>query len=1332
MQQGTGQAWTSRGLIVPCVFWPGSYVPQEIQCIAVSPDGAVVAGACLSGQVYIWACRAEAAAFGGSVVQLDPAAVVLSGWLGSSEVIGLDFCNIPAAAEIAGLTTGMLLVCLTRDGQLRVVDPVDGRCIAVTAHLLGQSTPTMLRVLKDGRHVVVVGKTGEQGIIDLWTSSLLETFGVPSYGSPKQLVGPRCCGGREAGPSRAPPCETLQWAGSTATHMILWEWRSRGSSSGKSLTPTPSFMHKMVAGEEVAGLALEDGILLLALQKRLLGWIVSPSGAIGAQFQIQWVGVDGGVPASRLAGVELVSAVATPATVARSRVNNQDEHHRRARSWSPLVRRPCEVVDSVVVVWTEDGRVFQSRVPPLVSESVGKAEVDCCLRLQPWGRFPGSLEPSTLRCCWLRCGLALVALRVGGSARASILVQTGRVQLPPHGPIDAARSWTTVADLRELWPCTMHPSGPTVRCSTMFESRSQTWVALGLGSNAVEAKASVRVVLAASVEEAHVDIDELVLPSSFGEVECLCALGPRYLVAGGTFGGVCWWSLDDTWLLAGGVESPYRALVVHLARVWAPVSGGNSVAPDAAIVAAMDELGKCRLVDLRTGELLCTIQSQSGPSLFLDEPVRVALDRFSRYVVVSTPKQSSTWDAVSGSFEGTIVLAAAAGSDVSATPDSGSEKCIGPPGSERTTFGLRLGSALRQIPHGMDGVAWQATDPTSGAVGVWSLGEAMLDGPSWRLPVVALSACSLVPPGRALSAAGRVGTAAGGSEAVKVSPPWPCGAVAQAFADRLRGRCQVDVSAERSPFLIGTLGVDASLSVPLPQRRGLRRRSESPQNCRRQGVPASPSVAPRPSAAAASQVVLSSLAAQSCDVQLASLMRGSPRIGLVFLARMVLSSDPGPQQQQVLQKLVLPSLRELLSCGDLDQVLQSLRAWQRVLQSRSAADLPPPGCSPLRQGAFASQIELQDAAVVLLAAVARAQPRMFDSHISRQSSGAIADGLRARMLTRSEGVRGVRLQGIACELFAADFARWRRHLGTAGAAQAARTSVAQERAAAASTLAPGATLPAVATVAASSQNTGSESLGTGADEDLDSMAERLLALYQEPRLSPAALAVLMQIGSADPLSLLRVMGRAARRVDLGVAHASSALLVLVAFVRGESHKVVPLLPKFTEIVLRCLEPSDPALRRQSLMAVTSALHELVKTFPMVAFAQQTQKLAVGTSENVVVVYDLRTATKWRIFEGHTGAVSALAFSSDGERLASYSAADHTARVWQCGSGGFLSGLLSNSSRCLKSHSLPRIAPDLLGDSPSGVEWRAIVITWTAQRTLHLVRETGERLHLSSE
>ena len=49
------------------------------------------------------------------------------------------------------------------------------------------------------------------------------------------------------------------------------------------------------------------------------------------------------------------------------------------------------------------------------------------------------------------------------------------------------------------------------------------------------------------------------------------------------------------------------------------------------------------------------------------------------------------------------------------------------------------------------------------------------------------------------------------------------------------------------------------------------------------------------------------------------------------------------------------------------------------------------------------------------------------------------------------------------------------------------------------------------------------------------------------------------------------------------------------------------------------------------MDMSRTCHE-VRRYPMVHFNQPTQRLAVGTAEGVVLLYDLRTATKWRILQ----------------------------------------------------------------------------------------------------
>lgn len=62
-----------------------------------------------------------------------------------------------------------------------------------------------------------------------------------------------------------------------------------------------------------------------------------------------------------------------------------------------------------------------------------------------------------------------------------------------------------------------------------------------------------------------------------------------------------------------------------------------------------------------------------------------------------------------------------------------------------------------------------------------------------------------------------------------------------------------------------------------------------------------------------------------------------------------------------------------------------------------------------------------------------------------------------------------------------------------------------------------------------------------------------------------------------------------------------------------------------------------------------------------------QRLAVGTSEGAVVMYDLKTATRLYVLEGHKKRPAACSFSPDGRRLVTVSLEEGVVLVWKVGS-----------------------------------------------------------------
>ena len=51
-----------------------------------------------------------------------------------------------------------------------------------------------------------------------------------------------------------------------------------------------------------------------------------------------------------------------------------------------------------------------------------------------------------------------------------------------------------------------------------------------------------------------------------------------------------------------------------------------------------------------------------------------------------------------------------------------------------------------------------------------------------------------------------------------------------------------------------------------------------------------------------------------------------------------------------------------------------------------------------------------------------------------------------------------------------------------------------------------------------------------------------------------------------------------------------------------------------------------------IQSVTLSLHDLVKKFPNIAFHGNSQRIAIGSIEGLILIYDLKTGTRWQILE----------------------------------------------------------------------------------------------------
>eukprot|EP01101_Sappina_pedata_P009017 TRINITY_DN5125_c0_g1_i1.p1 TRINITY_DN5125_c0_g1~~TRINITY_DN5125_c0_g1_i1.p1 ORF type:complete len:138 (+),score=30.94 TRINITY_DN5125_c0_g1_i1:236-649(+) len=127
---------------------------------------------------------------------------------------------------------------------------------------------------------------------------------------------------------------------------------------------------------------------------------------------------------------------------------------------------------------------------------------------------------------------------------------------------------------------------------------------------------------------------------------------------------------------------------------------------------------------------------------------------------------------------------------------------------------------------------------------------------------------------------------------------------------------------------------------------------------------------------------------------------------------------------------------------------------------------------------------------------------------------------------------------------------------------------------------------------------------------------------------------------------------------------------------------------------------------------------------MVAFHQETQKLAVGTSKAVILIYDLKSASRTYVLEGHTSALGALSFSHNGKLLVSYAGLEEeTVRVWDMSSastGASFFRFSSNAPRVISSFPATNLNPARRPTSPLTL-LESIKLEWTSPRSFVLKR-----------
>ena len=131
---------------------------------------------------------------------------------------------------------------------------------------------------------------------------------------------------------------------------------------------------------------------------------------------------------------------------------------------------------------------------------------------------------------------------------------------------------------------------------------------------------------------------------------------------------------------------------------------------------------------------------------------------------------------------------------------------------------------------------------------------------------------------------------------------------------------------------------------------------------------------------------------------------------------------------------------------------------------------------------------------------------------------------------------------------------------------------------------------------------------------------------------------LVLISAVVPQPFLEVMSQIGTNADVLMAHKVLTIQLLKSVITKFTSHFESQIPVIVEYLMSLLNPGIPARRERCLRACTVVLRTICQKYQFVSFHQDSQKYALGTAGGTVVVYDLRTATKWRILQGQVGPI----------------------------------------------------------------------------------------------
>jgi hypothetical protein len=151
-----------------------------------------------------------------------------------------------------------------------------------------------------------------------------------------------------------------------------------------------------------------------------------------------------------------------------------------------------------------------------------------------------------------------------------------------------------------------------------------------------------------------------------------------------------------------------------------------------------------------------------------------------------------------------------------------------------------------------------------------------------------------------------------------------------------------------------------------------------------------------------------------------------------------------------------------------------------------------------------------------------------------------------------------------------------------------------------------------------------------------------------------ALQAFISMANVDPLLYTDFITSQVNSTTVPSSIICSAITSLYPLMHKYPNCLIEKLDVIINLILKVLDPHNIPVRDACLNSATNILRYMVEVYPMVSFHQENQKLTVGTKTGSIIIYDIKTASKWQQFDAYKEKeVNALIFSPLGDKIASY-------------------------------------------------------------------------------